>query len=445
MTANMGLFLAEDQVSKQAKGCASSTIESEKTRIDFQAKNTCPLSLKPAMDFDALSLQKETLISSCCDMFISLGLVEEFNLDMNDVRRFVLQVCLEYEFKRHNVNEPQATKTPPYHNFVHAADVTQCVFTLLNSTSAGQLLDKHSQMVLIVAALCHDMGHGGRTNAFLNVSNDPLLHCFNDDSDHSFGALVSNNDSDHCVQVGCLEQFHAALASKVLADHLGIFGILRSIGSNRHPDSRDPNDLQERFLRDVVQVILSTDLSAHKHVLAKFEASHESGAYTNADSLAKADAAVTDGSHSKSRLLRLDSPRRLLMMLVMKVSDISNVARNQFVANQWSKKLTEEWAQQSDAERSLGLPVTFNCEVDTPQSRAKSCIGFVDVVAMKCFLTLATALPDTAFLVRRTEDNKALWERRVAEGPSAHVYSERAQSVFTLERKFLSRRASCVF
>ncbi len=308
-----------------------------------------------------------------------------------------------------------ASEPPQHHNFIHAVDVTQFIYTLLKTTSAGQLLGQHSQFTLLCASLCHDMGHGGLTNVFWKASNYPLF------------AMLNSTASCSGVQVGCLERLHANLASKVLRDHFGRSGILnhvrfdeniKRVGPKLYIEENDDgrDDAKAQFVHDVLQIILSTDLSNHVAILEKFTEFHESGAYQNQIALLKAEeqsVMLQPRKYDVFSSLQLTSPRLVLLMVLMKVSDISNVARHHSIANKWSEFLTNEWLEQVDIERRLGLPPTLNCELNTPQSRAKSSVGFVEFLAMKCFETLATALPDTDFLVRRVENNKALWKMKM--------------------------------
>jgi len=399
---------------------------------------------KATMDMDVTGYSTEELVTMCCEFYELLGLKEEFGMDHADLHRFVVTVMYEYMIKRHNkealrLETSKEPDPPPYHNFVHAVDVTQSVFTILKQTNAGEILDKRSQLVLLCAALCHDVGHGGRTNAFLKATGDPLVHRYSSDAPTSG------------VRVGSLETLHADLTSKMLKDHFGCSGILqhlasdsrRVIGESVQSDQDDTDTSlngKMRFVHEVRQVILSTDLAAHKSVVEKFETFCADGAYTNCAFLKEAEEkAMSNATASSEECLQLHCPRILLLMMILKVSDISNVARNHFVSDKWSERLTDEWAQQVDAERSRGLPASFNCEVNSPQSRAKSSLGFVDFVALKCFQALAKALPETQYLIRRIENNKDLWKETLAKGCNAHV---RTLSVPSSNSGDSQRRAS---
>lgn len=55
----------------------------------------------------------------------------------------------------------------PYHNFDHAVDVLQTCFAFLSSMHAGDLLTTMDVMVILIAAIGHDVDHPGVTNDFL--------------------------------------------------------------------------------------------------------------------------------------------------------------------------------------------------------------------------------------------------------------------------------------
>ena len=47
----------------------------------------------------------------------------------------------------------------PYHNWFHAADVAQTVFSLGMHTGLLQSMPSTEQLAMLVAALCHDLEH----------------------------------------------------------------------------------------------------------------------------------------------------------------------------------------------------------------------------------------------------------------------------------------------
>jgi cAMP-specific phosphodiesterase 4 len=62
-----------------------------------------------------------------------------------------------------------------YHHSLHAADVTNSVYFLLQSglQLCGNITDLDF-FALLIAAMCHDIGHPGVNNTFLVLSGDKL-------------------------------------------------------------------------------------------------------------------------------------------------------------------------------------------------------------------------------------------------------------------------------
>ena len=60
----------------------------------------------------------------------------------------------------------------PYHNHLHAADVTQSTHILMQSTALMEVFTPLEAMAAILACAVHDVDHPGVTNQYLiNTSN----------------------------------------------------------------------------------------------------------------------------------------------------------------------------------------------------------------------------------------------------------------------------------
>ena len=55
----------------------------------------------------------------------------------------------------------------PYHNHLHAADVTQSTHILLQSSALGEVFTPLEAMAAILACAVHDVDHPGVTNQYL--------------------------------------------------------------------------------------------------------------------------------------------------------------------------------------------------------------------------------------------------------------------------------------
>jgi len=69
-----------------------------------------------------------------------------------------------------------------YHNAIHAADVCHTVYRVMAETGAKEWLSSLDAYALLVAALCHDIGHPGVNNAYLVETGHELALRYNDRS-----------------------------------------------------------------------------------------------------------------------------------------------------------------------------------------------------------------------------------------------------------------------
>lgn len=84
---------------------------------------------------------------------MSSGLISHFNLQASTVREFILLVSSHY-------------KPVTYHNFEHAVYILQGVFLLLMTEKFEKFFEPIDKLALLIAALCHDVEHDGRTNSY---------------------------------------------------------------------------------------------------------------------------------------------------------------------------------------------------------------------------------------------------------------------------------------
>ncbi|KAJ2631296.1 3',5'-cyclic-nucleotide phosphodiesterase [Coemansia sp. RSA 1290] len=211
--------------------------------------------------FSPYDMDREELLDCAAIMIMDSAACVELKLQLGRVRRFVK--ILE-----------SAYYDNPYHNFHHAVDVTQCTFYILhtlgmfNKTEPRRLslrspaetsfplrtiLRPTDVMALIVASLCHDLGHPGLNNAFMVRARTQLAELYNDQS--------------------VLENFHAACFSMVMSYYFTEFVLSRQsdMQQNGHAASFD----YEEFRRIAVHAILATDMARHFEFIGKCKAQYE--------------------------------------------------------------------------------------------------------------------------------------------------------------------------
>lgn len=204
-----------------------------------------------------------------------------------------------------------------YHSFKHAVDVTQMMFMLgYFLRSSLRAIDP---FVLIVACLCHDIGHFGANNIFLSKL-DP----------GQFREKFSGCSS--------LEQFHVFVFKKAVQE------------SRLFSTEFMRNRTKEFVERTVEDLILSTDMDRHDEVLKA------------AESNLKAELAeVKEGKEGRQFL-----PMEWLSLSI-KICDVANVAREFEDAKQWCILLSQEFEAMGrilfpQNEKLASEILTKNCE-----------------------------------------------------------------------------------
>ncbi|KAK1145919.1 3',5'-cyclic-nucleotide phosphodiesterase [Aspergillus melleus] len=265
-----------------------------------------------------------------------------------------------------------------YHNFRHAIDVLQSVFCFLLHIGAlppfgsvsqelksisplATLLTPFDTLTLLISAIGHDVGHPGVNNFFLVKLNAPLAQLYNDNS--------------------VLEAFHCAAFSQILRRYW-------------------PAAFKDKQLRKLlISSILATDMGVHQKFMERLGSLQEKF-YENGKCL--------DGWKPQD----LDMYKTLLCGLLIKCADISNVARPWDVAEKWTKILQEEFANQGEMEKEVGMETALfggPPELGNTFKLATGQIGFMSIFALPLFEGVADILPGMEFTVEHIRNNQSKW------------------------------------
>ncbi|KAI8098956.1 uncharacterized protein BX664DRAFT_309976 [Halteromyces radiatus] len=300
----------------------------------------------------------------------------------------------------------------PYHNFQHAVDVMQATYYFLCQigvllpmdtgaspsidfkTPPGQydwfkdngnmksLFSSYDILALILASIGHDVGHPGVNNIFMIRTATPLALMYNDRS--------------------VLESFHAMVFFNILQRHC--FQPLTEWQTTAE---------YTRFRKIIVQSILATDMGLHDDYVNKIQAQK-----TRLD-LQPVD--VKDQEQAENEII-------LICGSLIKCADISNCARPFPVAKKWAEILQQEFHEQGDLEKELGLsvlPINDRGKISLEDFQ----LGFKKNVAGKLFDAVANVLPDMSFAVKVIQDNCIIWESRKEKAHDSGVGGEAASSL----------------
>uniref|UniRef100_G1RX23 Phosphodiesterase n=2 Tax=Nomascus leucogenys TaxID=61853 RepID=G1RX23_NOMLE len=238
----------------------------------------------------------------------------------------------------------------PFHNFRHCFCVAQMMYSMVWLCSLQEKFSQTDILILMTAAICHDLDHPGYNNTYQINARTELAVRYND--------------------ISPLENHHCAVAFQILAEpECNIF-------------SNIPADVFKQIRQGMITLILATDMARHAEIMDSFKEKMENFDYSNEEHMT------------------------LLKMILIKCCDISNEVRPMEVAEPWVDCLLEEYFMQSDREKSEGLPVAPFMDRDKV-TKATAQIGFIKFVLIPMFETVTKLFPMVEEMMLQP-----LWESR---------------------------------
>ncbi|XP_069791017.1 high affinity cGMP-specific 3',5'-cyclic phosphodiesterase 9A [Narcine bancroftii] len=269
-------------------------------------------------------------------MFIDLDFMNKFNIEMEVLQQFLYEVYQHYN----NI---------PFHNFQHCFCVTQMMYGLIWLTDLQSCMDDIDILIMLTSAICHDLDHPGYNNAYQINARTELALRYND--------------------ISPLENHHCSVAFKILEKTCRLRKLLLC---EKHENNIFRNLTTEQYKRireGMIKCVLATDMVRHNEILNQFRSILPVFDFKNKD-------------HKET-----------LIMIIIKVSDISNEARPMDVAEPWLDCLLQEFFNQSDMEKLEGLPVSPFMDRDKV-SKPSSQTGFIRFVLLPLFIELANLFPN---------------------------------------------------
>lgn len=242
-----------------------------------------------------------------------------------------------------------------YHNFKHCVDVTQYVYMLISDPALALLLTPFHKFTLLVSALCHDVDHPGLNNNFLINSHHELANIYNDKS--------------------VLENHHASRSSYLMNE--GATNVLCGLTQEQYRE----------FRRQFTQLILATDMANHFSIVSKFELKVTTSTWTSENA----------------------EDMNLLLRVIIKCADISNVTRPFDVAKRWAALCLEEFSSQGDKEKENNLPISPLMDRDK-LNIPKSQIDFTDFIVSPLFKNLVASFTSLHFIATNIQENRKTWK-----------------------------------
>ncbi|XP_062971920.1 dual specificity calcium/calmodulin-dependent 3',5'-cyclic nucleotide phosphodiesterase 1A-like [Elgaria multicarinata webbii] len=279
-------------------------------------------------DFNVFTLNEASeghgLTFIMCELFSKYDLLSHFKIPVTCLIAFAKALEVGYN-KYQN----------PYHNSIHAIDVTQTVHSIMLHTGIMHSFTDLEILAIFFSTSIHDYEHTGTTNHFHVETRSETALLYNDKS--------------------VLENHHVSAAYHLMESE--DMNILANLNKEEWRELR----------RLVIQMVLSTDMSHHfqqmntlkncLRCLRQMEREHKSK----------------------------------IMSMIVHAADISHPAKPWELHEKWAKALMEEFFKQGDKEAALGLPISSLCDRQTTNI-AESQIGFIDVIVKPIFALLLETL-----------------------------------------------------
>ena len=258
----------------------------------------------------------------------------------------------------------------PYHNDIHAADVTQTCMMFFQNGNINNILnlDKYNLCSLFLSCMIHDYKHPGYTNNFLSNSNDDLAIMYNDKS--------------------ILENFHIAQTFELIYSNEK-YNIFKDLNKN------ETNTIRKK----IINCVLATDMVQHAKLFTFCNINITKFSINEGKNVEK----IFDNLTS----IQIIEKQQEFMDLLIHSSDISNPTKPFNIYMNWANKVMNEFYRQGDKEKEMDLPVSFLCDREST-NLPKGQIGFIEGVVLPFYLSIIKFFPLLKFTVDNCQNNKKL-------------------------------------
>ena len=262
------------------------------------------------------------------------------------------------------------TKKAIYHTEKHGLDMLQTLAIYISKTNLISNLDLNNIDILslLVAGLCHDVGHEGYNNDYQIKMSTDLSITYNDKS--------------------ILENFHISLTFKILKkDNCNIFNFL---SKNEYSYVR----------KRMIELVLSTDMSFHSRIIALMKNRVENNNIKEGKNCEKII--------NKEKNDNIFNEQQEVLNYLIHIGDLSHSSKKFDITYKWSYLLSEEFWRQGDEEKEKGFSINFLFErsnTDVPRNQ----VGFMKGIIIPSFEILVDFLPELNYYWDNVNKNLNQW------------------------------------
>ncbi|GAB6024627.1 hypothetical protein CHUAL_009771 [Chamberlinius hualienensis] len=285
----------------------------------------------------------DNTLSACLRMFKDLDLIERCHINYEVLCRWLLSVRKNYR---------QVT----YHNWRHAFNVAQMMFSIITVTQWWRILGDIECLSLIVACLCHDLDHRGTNNTFQIKASSPLAQLYST-------STMEHHHFDQCIM------------------------ILNTQG-NQILGHLSPKEYTH-VVKVLEDAILATDLAVYFRRRGLF----------------------FDLVNSKCYDWRRDDSRELLRGMLMTLCDIAAIAKPWEIQKKVAELVASEFFEQGDIEKQeLKITPIDMMDRDKKDQLPSMQVNFIDSICLPLYEAFARLSPKLTPLLEGVQANRQNWQ-----------------------------------
>lgn len=349
----------EEVVRSMAKQRVTFEILSYHATAPFQEAQTLAKAVIPStqalrladFEFSDFSLDEDMLVRATLRMFLDLDLIERFHMDYGTLCRWLLSVRKNY-------------REVTYHNWRHAFNVAQMMFSIIVATGLSSILGEIETLALMVACLCHDLDHRGTNNSFQIKTSSPLAQLYST-------SVMERHHFDQCLM------------------------ILNTHG-NQILGSLSPDEYR-KVIHVLEEAILATDLAVYFNNRSIFM------------QLASSD--DKDLLFGRRETNSNDpSSRSLLRGMLMTACDIAAITKPWEVQRIVAQLVASEFFQQGDMEKTeLNIQPVDMMDREKKDELPKMQVSFIDSICLPLYDSFAKLFPQLYPLSEGVHVNRQNW------------------------------------
>lgn len=264
-----------------------------------------------------------------------------------------LNICIDEENLIKFINIVCDNYKPnPFHNFQHAINVLQMTYRLLVDTNIYVKIKPNIIFGILVAALCHDIDHPGNTNSYEINSFSKYAKLYN----------------DICV----LENHHCTLTFEFL-EQTGLLMCFKG------------DDFKE-FRKTIIISILGTDMTKHNEFITKLET-----------------------FDCQVEILTIED-QYFIVSAILHCADLSNSVKQFDYSFEWSKRLSQEFYEQTVKEEAEGLPSLPFMKVRDSLTMCINEISFIENITLPIWNLICKKFANINILLSSCNNNLIKWK-----------------------------------